>query len=384
MIRATVPLLIRATVPLLALLALAGPATAQQTAERTHVVTTGETLGSIAAQYYGAASEWPRIFEANRDQLSDPDIISTGVTLVIPEGPAGAAQVTGVDVLGPPPVQQELLSYEARRELLANRPFQPLAVPELPAAERTVFFNVPDPGERANVTVVQSPELIPAFPPSFFYAASWLVPLGDRSDQTGTVISMVGPGPESADPSAQLYATVRIRSSGAPVPLVGEEILSYRMARALEGVGEIAIPTGRLVVTEAGEDEVVAQVIQAFGWLRVGDLVAEGRVFPLEAGVHPTEPGGGLEGRVIDFEDEMDLHIPGDAGYVDLGLADGLALGDVLVGVADTDVDWTGRALGIFQVVGLDQETATVRILDTVAPTDMRPGLRVVVDRKMP
>jgi hypothetical protein len=234
------------------------------------------------------------------------------------------------------------------------------------------------------VVVLQSPELIPAFPPSFFHAASWLVPAGDRSDQTGTVVSMVGPGPESADPSAQLFAEVRIRSSGGEVARVGEEILSYRMGRELEGLGEVAIPTARLRVSRAGENEVVAEVIQAFGWLRIGDLVAEGRAFPLEPGVHPTPQGGGLEGSVLAFEDELDIHIPGDFGFVDLGRADGLAVGDVLVGVHDLAADWTGRALARFQVVGVGEETATVRLLWSISPNDVRPGLRVVVDQKMP
>ena len=376
--------MIRATVSLVLFLAIAGPAVAQQPADRTHVVTSGETLGSIAARYYGAASEWTRIFEANRDQLTDPNLVSVGVTLVIPDGGAagGPAQVTGVEIRGP--AAQDLLSYEARRELLPSRPFQPLGVPELTPAERTVFFDVPDLGERANVVVIQSDAEIPAFPPSFFHAAGWIVPTGDRSDQVGTVISVVGPGPEAVESSAQLFSDVRVRSIGGTVPQVGEEILAYRMGRALDGVGEMAIPTGRLVVTQVGDDEVIAEVVQVFGRLRVGDLVTEGRAFPLEPGVHPTGPGGGPEGRLVALEDEIDVHIPGDFGFIDLGSADGLALGDVLAGVADADVDWTGRVLASFQVVGLAEETATVRLLSAVAPKDVRPGLRVVVERTMP
>ena len=376
--------MIRATVSLVLFLAIAGPAVAQQPPERTHVVTTGETLGSIAARYYGAASEWPTIFEANRDRLTDPNVVSVGVTLVIPDGGAagGPAQVTGVEVRGP--AAQDLLSYGARRELLPSRPFQPLGVPELTPAERTVFFDVPDLGERADVVVIQSDEEIPAFPPSFFHAAGWIVPTGDRSGQTGTVISVVGPGPEAVESSAQLFSDVRVRSVGGTVPQVGEEILAYRMGRALDGVGEMAIPTGRLVVTQGGDDEVIAEVVQVFGWLRVGDFVTEGRTFPLEPGVHPTGAGGGPEGRLIALEDEIDVHIPGDFGFIDFGRADGLALGDVLAGVADTDVDWTDRVLASFQVVGLEEETATVRLLSAVSPRDVRPGLRVVVERTMP
>lgn len=51
---------------------------------RTHTVKHGETLTHIAQHYYGKASEYTRIFEANRDKLSDPDKIREGMTLNIP------------------------------------------------------------------------------------------------------------------------------------------------------------------------------------------------------------------------------------------------------------------------------------------------------------
>ena len=51
---------------------------------RTHTVAKGETLSAISKEYYGKASEYPRIFDANRDQLSDPDMIKVGQVLKIP------------------------------------------------------------------------------------------------------------------------------------------------------------------------------------------------------------------------------------------------------------------------------------------------------------
>lgn len=53
-------------------------------AARTHTVAKGETLSAIAKEYYGKASDYPRIFEANRDQLKDPDLIKVGQVLKIP------------------------------------------------------------------------------------------------------------------------------------------------------------------------------------------------------------------------------------------------------------------------------------------------------------
>jgi nucleoid-associated protein YgaU len=51
---------------------------------RTHDVVAGDTLSAIAKRYYGDASKYHRIFEANRDQLSDPDKIKVGQKLKIP------------------------------------------------------------------------------------------------------------------------------------------------------------------------------------------------------------------------------------------------------------------------------------------------------------
>jgi nucleoid-associated protein YgaU len=48
-------------------------------------VVAGDTLSAIAQQLYGDASLWPRIFEANRDQIFDPDLIYPGQTLRVPQ-----------------------------------------------------------------------------------------------------------------------------------------------------------------------------------------------------------------------------------------------------------------------------------------------------------
>ena len=49
-----------------------------------HEVQKGETLSKIARHYYGDASLYPKIFEANKDVLKDPDKIQIGQRLRIP------------------------------------------------------------------------------------------------------------------------------------------------------------------------------------------------------------------------------------------------------------------------------------------------------------
>ena len=64
----------------------AAPAAAQPAANgQTYTVKAGDTLSGIAKQFYGQANQYMDIFNANRDQLSDPDKIQPGQVLKIPE-----------------------------------------------------------------------------------------------------------------------------------------------------------------------------------------------------------------------------------------------------------------------------------------------------------
>jgi len=52
--------------------------------QQTYVVQQGDTLSKIAAAHYGDARLYTKIFEANRDVLTDPNKIRPGQKLRIP------------------------------------------------------------------------------------------------------------------------------------------------------------------------------------------------------------------------------------------------------------------------------------------------------------
>lgn len=54
------------------------------TGEQTYTVVKGDTLSHIAKHFYGKSSQYRLIFDANRDQLDDPDKIKPGQVLKIP------------------------------------------------------------------------------------------------------------------------------------------------------------------------------------------------------------------------------------------------------------------------------------------------------------
>ena len=53
--------------------------------ERTYVVVSGDTLSKIAKREYGDGNKWPKIYQANKDILKDPDHIYPGQKLRIPK-----------------------------------------------------------------------------------------------------------------------------------------------------------------------------------------------------------------------------------------------------------------------------------------------------------
>lgn len=60
------------------------PPPAAPAAGRRHTVARGDTLFSLAQQYYGNRSRWRDIYEANRTQLPDANSLRLGMELVIP------------------------------------------------------------------------------------------------------------------------------------------------------------------------------------------------------------------------------------------------------------------------------------------------------------
>jgi len=61
------------------------PTTNSELTQRIHVVQKGDTLSAISAKYYGSARQWRKIVAANRDNLPDPNHLTPGSKLLIPQ-----------------------------------------------------------------------------------------------------------------------------------------------------------------------------------------------------------------------------------------------------------------------------------------------------------
>jgi hypothetical protein len=64
--------------------AAAAAANSPSTTARTYTVQAGDTLSGISKQFYGNGMQYMKIFEANKDKLTDPDKIKAGMNLIIP------------------------------------------------------------------------------------------------------------------------------------------------------------------------------------------------------------------------------------------------------------------------------------------------------------
>lgn len=65
--------------------------TAPMVEPATYTVAKGDSLSKIAKKVLGDANRWREIFEANRDQIDNPDLIHPGQVLKLPADTASKA-----------------------------------------------------------------------------------------------------------------------------------------------------------------------------------------------------------------------------------------------------------------------------------------------------
>ena len=56
----------------------------QQAPVEYYIIQKGDSLSAIAKRYYGNAKDYPRIFDANREVIKNPDLIYPGQKIRIP------------------------------------------------------------------------------------------------------------------------------------------------------------------------------------------------------------------------------------------------------------------------------------------------------------
>ncbi len=377
------------------------------TADRTHVVRSGDTLAGLARQYLGSPAHWERIFEANRDVISDPHRIVPGMELTIPglsadpDDPGveiirgrdddALAEITGLTLDEPlPDVVADTFPRDRvtdRRDLMRSRPFQARAVPASDRP-RTIFHGAHETTARSPTrpgVLLSPPDEVMAVSRSAFNSAAWLTPPDADPEEVGRVVDFEGDRALGMDrTTVQLYDNVLVELDDPDQFEVGDRLLAYSDQGRVDDMGRIKAPSGVLELTRLEGSGAVARVTGSFDRFELGHRVTRPRTFPLVAGVHPEVTDMDVSATVVAFRDRKEIYLPGDQAFLDRGTDAGLAVGDELVGLVGDRDGRQGRKVASFQVIWAGEDYSTVRLVTSESPTAVAPGLRVVLDRKMP
>ncbi len=327
-----------------------------------HTVVRGETLWGLAQRYYQDAYLWPRIYEANRADVADPHWIYPAQVLVIP-GLDGPAVISSVDVQ--PGQRLDMAGPEPAPELVGDPRVR----------NRTAFYRDPDVG-----TGVTSAAVLPylTVPRHTVYSAEWLV-TDDAVEAIGRIDAFMGTGELR---TAVPYTLVQIEMQDSRNLAIGDRLQTFRRGRVLSGIGQVMTPTSMVTVTRIEEAGVVAVVLNAFDRVREGDMVRPAPPFDLQPGDAPSLIAAGGTAQILGFGERHAVQKIGDIAFLDLGEAQGIAVGDeYILYMGDTE-GWSGDVAGRLQVVGTRENTASARIIGIVSPI-FTAGLTVHLDRKM-
>ena len=352
----------RSATAFLALLILPGMARAQQQQiPETHDVVKGETLWDLAQRYYQNPYQWPRIYQANRDVVEDPHWIYPGEHLVIP-GVTGTATVSEVAVVP-----------QASAPPAAPTP----AAVQPSGEERTVFYDV---GQSDAYLSAAAQASAPAVSRDIAYSARFLIPDGVAQPVLGQVGSLAG----AEEERRRTYFTYDEVEVDTQEPLAaGTALQTYRIVGHIDGVGDVAAPTGVLSVTDRADNGVIAVVVNEFDRMTPGDLVRPLPEYGIRPGLRAQEVTSGPTATVVGFGTPQAVQGLFNIAFLDAGGAEGVSVGDEYVLMWDRKPGWPPTVEGRLQVVEVEPTHASARILTLRNPV-FEPGVHVVLSRKMP
>ena len=348
--------MVRSATALLAVLILSGFATLQQVA--THTVVNGDTLWDLAEHYYANPFDWRRIWEANRTQIGDPNLILPGQVLSIPGREAAVTEVT----------------VEAPAQ--APQAAQPVAPPPRTGGEARTVFRQDTSLMRAGVVRSQAAGFY-AVPRDLVYSAPWVTPFDRDPVNVGTLEEFAGGAGISRTPRSYDRGHLSIPGEA---PGVGARLMTFRVFKSIESVGQVAVPTGIVTVSEVGDQGIIAVVTKEYERIGLGDFLAPLPAYTLGLGQTAQEVANGPEAMIMGFAGRAELQDLGSVAFLDLGADDGVGVGDEFVlynAKAGADA-----VEGRLQVVGVKADMASARVL-SMDDVVFRQGVVVRLARKM-
>jgi LysM domain len=275
-----------------------------------HTVKRGDTLWDIAKLYLGDPYLWPDIYRLNTDVIQDPHWIYPGEVLKI----GAAAKVVAVtppaapvdDSMPPAPVQSQA------------------AAPALPAA-----FVAPTPAPTPREQAIEPARS--AVRVGEYAASPWVDQEGGPRGSGYIMQARDLPGIRSKDQSRMnLYDRVVLAPPVGAVAPEHELYLSYRLGPAIEGFGQIVIPTGviEIVRSPRNGEAAIGRVVKMFGEvLQNQRLIAYDSSAALVSG-GPLPVTNGAAGKIRWIKEEPVLPSLQNYVVIDISRRDGISTGD--------------------------------------------------------
>ncbi len=168
----------------------------------------------------------------------------------------------------------------------------------------------------------------PAVRPGEFYAAPWVERLGGPANAGVIVGSGDVPGIPLTEEERPLQSHERVFVTLPPgmSAAAGARYVSVRRGPLLEGIGQVMVPTGIVVVERAQSGQAVeARVVARFEPVQIGDELVAMTAPPVGTG-RPAAVGGGAETFVLWIKSEPVL--PSLQQYVVVAAAPSMRVGD--------------------------------------------------------
>lgn len=349
---------------------------AGQMGQSPHTVIRGNTLWDLAASYCQNPFEWPLIYDANRETVENPHWIYPGENLQIACAGGVVATVEVISTDGDKTVVREVGSRVPGRTAFYPRRSTAETQRAAPATTNTAPSNSSDDESEEILSMAVTEDQ--------FYQAEWLLDELGTDDGSGHIeeLSPFDKG-RGINEVVMINNRVRVRMAAEDRPAVGSELVAFRVERLIEGLGRVAVPTGRLTVTSVEDAGVVAVVSDEYERMALGDLIMPAPAYDMTAGSEPLPVQGGLEASILAFAEDRRVYSQGSVAFLDVGADQGVTIGDEFEVYAGGHDGWSPEAVAMLQVLRVSDNHASARIMHLWTPI-VEPGQQLRLSRKMP
>ncbi len=341
--------------------------------QRLHIVQKGDTFWGLGARYLGNARAWPQIWELN-PWVKDSHWIYPGDPLLVdgsrkPIAKADLAAEVQEVTPGAPSAPIPAPSHEMT-ELTA-----PQDVTQLPPDRRRVESKQREEMGFGFQDFIQLPYLAPKGSDALFRELGALSITGTKHQGRthmgdGEIVYLNG-GQDKGLKVGDRFLILQVRS---------KELFHPTDLQRRHSLGDVVQQVGVLRVTTVLPKGSVAVIERSMDGVRIGDRVApftEPANIPVKLRTDITEPMPIKDlGMVIYARDNHGITAQGELVIIDKGSADGLQVGDVMVGLRkrtfpitesrnakDALTEKTNYILGQLLVVRVGETTSTCRIV---------------------